>query len=624
MQGGTSPSACECRARRYRRFRLSLAALALLVATTARAQGNLPDGLEDLVTSLRPARPAVSGGTAAPTARVDALRATWSERGTLRYLGAPPGMAFAAPGASAAEPGVTARRFLESQRSRFGLGNPALGLRVFRTRQSGERHFVRLQETLSGVPIFGAMASMQLDGEGGVEAVIADLSGIDATIDIRPGIPASQAAEQARIRVRGSDSTTTIDIRPPALHLWVPSVLGLAGEPRLVWAIDVGVPTGGSFRLLLDARDGTLVREYPLDYSALDRQIYDCNNTSTNFATFVRDEGDPPCGIADADAAYDQLASTYSFYLTHHARDGFDDAGGILRASVRYCPSPTCPWQNAVWDGFYGNIRFGEGWTVDDVTAHEFTHGVTEHESGLIYENASGAMNESFSDVWGEFVDLANPAGGFDDPALRWLIGEALPNFTLRSMEDPPAYQNPDRLGSPLYTPPAATPTLGNDYGGVHNNSGINNKLCYLLTDGGTFNGQTIYGKGVDAVADLYYEVNANLLVPAADWVDLFNALMQAAIYLGWSTADRENLRNACNAVEIDILVVDWTSSCPIQTGIPSCSGLVGPFQTVLAGHDGVAAGSSLEIRAGVYAENITLSKRLRLRAKGGAVRIGQ
>ena len=589
------------------------------MALPARAE-EPPDGLGDLVGSLRPSRP---GGPAAPPEPAESPRATWSERGTLRYLGAPPGMAFASPGPIAGDPEAAARRFIDSQRRRFGLENPASGLRVTRSRRSGARHFVRLQQTFSEVPVFGAMASVQLDAEGGVEALVADFARIDRPIDERPALSAAQAAERARDRVRGSDPAGTVDLRDPVLHLWAPSVLGLDGEPRWVWLVDVGMRSGRSARLLIDARDGTVVREYPLEYSALDRQIYDANNTPSSFATLVRDEGDPPCGIADADAAYDQLASTYLFYLTHHARDGYDGAGGVLRASVRYCPSTPCPWQNAVWDGFFGNIKFGEGWTVDDITGHEFTHGVTENESGLIYENASGAMNESLSDVWGEFVDLSDGTGGFDDPALRWLIGEALPNFTLRSMSDPPAYQNPDRLGSPLYTPPAANPSLGNDYGGVHNNSGINNKLCFLLTDGGSFNGFSVYGKGVAAVADLYYEANSNLLVPAADWVDLFDALMQAAINLGWSSADRINLRTACNAVEIGIYVVDWTSACAIQTGVPTCSGLVGPYLTVLTGHNAVPWGSTLQIRAGTYPESITLSKRLRLAAQGGVVRVG-
>jgi len=127
---------------------------------------------------------------------------------------------------------------------------------------------------------------------------------------------------------------------------------------------------------------------------------------------------------------------------------------------------------------------------------------------------------------------------------------------------------------------------------------------------------------GLNAVAALYYEANTNLLVPGSDWVDLFNALLQAAINLGWSNPDRVNLQNACMAVEIGIFVVDPASACPIQTGIPACSGLTGPYQTVLTGFNAVPAGSTLQIRTGTYVEPFLLDKHVWLRATGGSVRL--
>ena len=41
-----------------------------------------------------------------------------------------------------------------------------------------------------------------------------------------------------------------------------------------------------------------------------------------------------------------------------------------------------------------------------DVVGHELTHGVTEFTSGLIYENESGALNESFSDMMGNTMEF--------------------------------------------------------------------------------------------------------------------------------------------------------------------------------------------------------------------------
>ena len=189
---------------------------------------------------------------------------------------------------------------------------------------------------------------------------------------------------------------------------------------------------------------------------------------------------------------------------------------------VRYCEaSGTCPYPNAYWNG--SEMRFGANYaSADDVVAHELTHAVTERESNLIYWGESGAINEAFSDIFGEFVDLTN-TGGADGPYLRWLMGEDLPGGAIRSMADPTLYGDPDRRYSVNWY------TGAEDYRGVHLNSGVANKLAYLLTDGASFNGQTVTGQGISLVAALFYEAQVNLLVPASDYFDLYAALRQAA-----------------------------------------------------------------------------------------------
>ncbi|MGT2378058.1 M4 family metallopeptidase [Staphylococcus aureus] len=61
---------------------------------------------------------------------------------------------------------------------------------------------------------------------------------------------------------------------------------------------------------------------------------------------------------------------------------------------------------NAAWIGdkmIYGD---GDGRTftslsgANDVVAHELTHGVTQETANLEYKDQSGALNESFSDVF--------------------------------------------------------------------------------------------------------------------------------------------------------------------------------------------------------------------------------
>ena len=245
----------------------------------------------------------------------------------------------------------------------------------------------------------------------------------------------------------------------------------------------------------------------------------------------------------------------------------------------------------------------------------------------MIYSNASGAINESFSDIWGEFVDLSN--GSADDTAAnRWLIGEGIPGGAIRNMQDPPAFNHPDRLISTLYVPGTANPTRENDYGGVHTNSGVNNKLCFLLTDGQTFNNQTVYGLGVNRVAALYYEVQTNLLTSSAGWAQLYQALRQAAVNLGWNTNDRNNLYRACVAVDIaapgEHAYVDKTSTCLFSVGLPTCSNFFGPYKTVSQGVIGTQPGDILHIRTGTYNEPMPIDKILTLQAYDGPVTIGQ
>jgi Zn-dependent metalloprotease len=271
-----------------------------------------------------------------------------------------------------------------------------------------------------------------------------------------------------------------------------------------------------------------------LHHHALDRRISDANS-QLNVGTLVRTNGQPPTGIVDVDTAYDFLGDTYNFYFTHFQRDGIDETGGAILATVRYGTAP-----DAFWDGFRLFVSPGEG--TDDTIGHEATHGVTQYDSALIYANESGAINESISDIFGEFIDLSNP-GGNDDLTNRWMLFEDSQLGAFRSMKDPPVLDQPDWLGSTNYY------VGGFDNGGVHINSGIPNKLCYLLTDGDTFRGCTVQGLGITNVAALFYEANHNLLVATSGWEDLTRALRQAALNLGWNGAQRANLETAMFAV---------------------------------------------------------------------------
>lgn len=119
--------------------------------------------VRDLMGTLRNAR---SGSEEA--------RIGFDSSGYLRHLGAPPGAAFQVSGSG---PEGTARAFLTSCDGLLGIADPLFDFAPNRTRStSGGRSAVRLQQTFGGIPVFGAMASVQLDASSGVEYLLADLA----------------------------------------------------------------------------------------------------------------------------------------------------------------------------------------------------------------------------------------------------------------------------------------------------------------------------------------------------------------------------------------------------------------------------------------------------------------
>ncbi len=258
------------------------------------------------------------------------------------------------------------------------------------------------------------------------------------------------------------------------------------------------------------------------------------------------------------------LGDTYDFFLAEHGRDSINNAGMSLISSVHYDSG----YGNAFWNG--AQMVYGDGYgfpLADDVVAHELTHGVTEHESNLFYFYQSGAINESLSDVWGEFVDLYRATEN-DGGDLRWAVGEDITGLgAIRNMQNPPMYGDPDRMTSANYFCNQSELYSGSgDNGGVHYNSGVNNKAVYLMTDGGSFNGHTVTGLGYAKVADLYYEVQTHLLTSAADYPDLYNALLQACGYLGYSSAECQEVKDALDGVEMN-----QSPACP-ATQAPVCA----------------------------------------------------
>ncbi len=500
--------------------------------------------------------------------------------GFVRCIIAPPRSGFATTMKGAAGAEACARAFLRKRAALLHKESPLIAFEVESTSSEGNRSYLRFQQSYTGVPVYGAQVIVQVGSDGGVQYLLSDIMRDSEPLDsgnvvLAPSLQAPTAEFATMAFLSQKYEPLEFEASPAVLMIYEPSIRGFAGPPRLVWNVEAGsvASPGTDYCVIVDARTGGVVFHYPLFCFAMNREIYDANNSSSEYRSLERSEGDPASSIPHVNSAYEYLGDTYAFYMAHHGRDSIDGAGQTMSATVRYCePGEPVPWNNAMWSGTTERMYFGQGHATDDIVGHELTHGVTQHTTRLRYENISGAINESFSDIWGEFVDLTNDTGT-DTPAVRWHIGEdKRGGLGWRDMSDPPnppdpsQPKQPDRSGSKWFLAPVEDPRESNDYGWVHYNSGIVNKLCFLLADGDRFNGFTVAGMGIAKVADLFYHVQSNRLIPAnADFEDLYFALTDAAVALEWSTGDKANVENACRAVEINVSRLPVLSNAQVK-----------------------------------------------------------
>jgi bacillolysin len=464
-----------------------------------------------------------------------------SETGKVRFLSVAQDQALEPTHKLSPNPSVieSARGFASEYASLFGLDD-ADNLRVLRAERAAGRHYLRFQQTHQGIPILGGELIVQLNARQQLLSMQGELLP-DLQLDTQPSLSAEQALQEGMILVTKHyrAEPTQIETSEPELWIYNPSLLGGPGPrlDRLVWRVELrGETSTQPFRelILINAQTGGIELHFNQVMHAKERRICDGQNTITanndvlwtcdKDSGATRTEDQSNSGIRDVDLAYQYSGDTYDYYHHHFGRDSFDNQGATIISVVNYCTQgQNCPLQGAFWDG--KRMVYGAGFgAADDVVGHEITHAFIQHSSGLIYYHQSGAINESLADTFGEFIDLGNGAGN-DSAEHRWSLGEDTPPGQKRNMANPPLKGHPDRMGSPLYLHEALE-----DNGGVHTNSGVGNKAAYLITDGGTFNGQTIRGIGQSKAQQIYYHVAAHMLTSASNYAD-FGSALNAACY---------------------------------------------------------------------------------------------
>lgn len=267
----------------------------------------------------------------------------------------------------------------------------------------------------------------------------------------------------------------------------------------------------------------------------------------------MRSEGAASTGDIAVDEAYDGAGATYDLFYEIYERNSIDDRGMRLDSTVHYGMN----YDNAFWNG--NQMVYGDGdgdlfnrFTIAiDVIGHELTHGITQYEANLTYRDQPGALNESFSDVFGTMVKqraLNQQANEAD-----WLIGEGL--FTsnvngeaLRSMKAPgTAYNDPVIGKDPQPAHMRDYAKVSYDNGGVHINSGIPNHAFYLVAT-------EIGGYAWEKAGMIWYIVLRDRLSSRAQFQDAANMTYQVAAELyGNGSTEQQAVKNGWNGVGISV-----------------------------------------------------------------------
>lgn len=498
-----------------------------------------------------------------------------------------------------------AEAFYETHAALFGWED-APEVRVVRrhTDALGLTH-VRVEQTVGGVPVWGAQSTVHHRSDGSVYAWGGSLHPRAAKVSTRPRLYPSQALAHVRadlgrpVERPGRPASAALVVYPfgggyrlayhvqmfveaPRLASWNAFVDATTGE--VLHRFDALTSSGGDrhpgtapptvgegyglYSGLVSIPTYEYLGQYylrdtpPLDLRFGRGQVISLGTRSRrNILTTTASGGNPfPApDVVDADnrfvgpsqrtavEVHYGVTATYDYFHQTHGHRSFDGRGAQVISIADFGQGIN----NAYWDGeqmIFGN---GDGATYDplvslDVVAHEFTHAVTQATAGLLYEGESGALNEAVSDIFAMMVDRDDFSFGerFYTPDVE---GDAV-----RYLDDPARGDQPDHY---------AHRYLGTlDNGGVHINSGIPNKQAYLMVVGGMHRGVTVVGVGREVTERVWFRALTEYFTPSTDFAEARQGLLQAATDLyGRESAAYAAVAAAWTAVGVGPGVEDGT-----------------------------------------------------------------
>ena len=281
----------------------------------------------------------------------------------------------------------------------------------------------------------------------------------------------------------------------------------------------------------------------------------------------------------------------YNYFLNIHGRNSYDNNNGILEAYINavfrrsdgsyYTDNATMDFLNGIMKVGLGNGGILENsFAALDIIGHEYAHGVTGFSASLTYEGESGALNESFSDIFGETIE--NYVLGHND----FLLGNDRAEGFIRSMQNPKSRSQPNTYGGQYWIPTVqCSPTDMNDRCGVHTNSGVQNFWFYLLCNGGVGTNDNGYlysvnGLGIQKARAIAYRNLTYYLTSSSVYGDAkIGSINATADLFGGGTSEVSSIIDAWCAVGLgttcspsvsDLTIINQqTSNTNLTAGVP-------------------------------------------------------
>jgi bacillolysin len=401
----------------YLSLMAGLTGLALLAQTPAQAQGALSRQSEAI------ARLAAETGNRSQVSIHSATGAARFVRVTAGgKLGSQRGAVAVGDGAKMA----ASAQFVTEYAGLFGISNVAAELgapRIDKDRHGGTR--LTYKQVYQGLPVFGAELKTHFDAADNLTVVNGNfIPGIN--LDVSPSRSAEAAAATALSLVKGELGkaallSAKISTATPKLMVYRENLAkGVEGANHLAWMVEVGNRSDVREFVYVDAHSGKVIDKITGIHEAKNRRAFDSQGATAPGPNYPGTpfwvEGQPfPTGNTEADNMISASSEIYDLFKKAFGRDSYDGNGATMDSIFNR--GNGCP--NASWNGSF--ISFCPGTTTDDITAHEWGHAYTEYTDNLIYAWQPGALNEAYSDIWGETVDRLNGRGTDTPDAARTL-----------------------------------------------------------------------------------------------------------------------------------------------------------------------------------------------------------